>query len=59
MTNPIGAITSFGYDAIKRQVKMIEASGSGVARTTTTNYDSVEQHGQRGQPARHNDELRL
>ena len=41
MTNAVGAVTSYGYDADNRQVLLIEAEGSGVQRTTTTNYDAV------------------
>ena len=40
-TNPVGATTSYAYDALNRQTQMIEAYGSAVQRTTTTSYDAV------------------
>ena len=41
VTNAVGAVNTFGYDADNRQVLMIEALGSGVERATTTNFDPV------------------
>ncbi len=41
VTNPVGAVTSYGYDSVNRQTQLIEAQGAAEQRTTTTNYDAV------------------
>ncbi len=40
-TNPLGVITSLGYDVLNRPITRIAAFGTSVQRTTTTLYDAV------------------